>query len=412
MSRDASSSVPRELLQTRPEEDSGTTTSGYYEYQYGWVAQHALEMTNATSGLEWILCEWHTDFILGWGSAFAPVSVKHREPNSGRWTVAKLFSDGGLLTLYKRWLGLGRPAECRWVTNGGWDTDCAALASACAPGDCDALNSWLDDHAWRFDGESRDDVRDFLVCLRMNNNSARTADQRVVNVERCSRPALRRLGLTTAAAGRAYDEVVGIARKASQGFGGTEPTTWCEASQGALDHAVLTRAAAENRLIRRDQIATLLRGVADPASADPPPATPGTTTLMKKLNRGEVVPTARAAARRNRLSWTAYEAAYVEPLPAEGRLSQFDSLRARVLSEATDAQLSAKASGEPYGDEMLQGVRERMRGVAGEPAMMRGLTADLLMGLVYDLTARCEVWWSPWFDVDPEEDAGGDGGAQ
>lgn len=131
--------VPHSVAGKRPGEDAGATSSAYYEFQYGWVARHALEMTDPSSELKWILCEWHTDFILGWAESFTPVSVKHREPNSGRWTVATMFSDGGLDTLYRRWDELGRPAQGRWVTNGGLDSECQALAKACSESDTSAL---------------------------------------------------------------------------------------------------------------------------------------------------------------------------------------------------------------------------------------------------------------------------------
>ncbi|MCZ4498336.1 MAG: hypothetical protein JWQ74_889 [Marmoricola sp.] len=405
MSEEPSTAIPQSLAGSPPGEDSGASTAGWYEFQYGWVARHALEMTDPSNSLVWILCEWHTDFILGWADGtFCPVSVKHREPNSGRWTIATLFSDGGMLTLYERWDGLGRPAHCRWVTNGGWDTDCNKLAKACASSDTENQEAWLDSNAFRFTGASRDDVRAFLLALRLTNDSPRTKDQRVVQIDRCARPALKKLGLSDRQAASVYDAVVGIARTASQGFGGTEPTIWCSSDPTAFDAKSLAVADSANRVLRCAPICALAQSIATPAAAELPPEPESDTTLIKKLRRGDVVPTAEWAARRNRMSWTAFEATYSEPVPMDGQPSVFETLRSRVVAESADAQIAAQAGTPPYGNQMLQDVRERMRGVAAETTALGGLTPDLLMGLAYDLTARCEIWWSELFDLDAPKD--------
>jgi hypothetical protein len=408
MSDECPAPVPASLASRRPDEDAGATSSGYYEFQYGWVARHALEMSDPACDLEWILCEWHTDFILGWATTFAPVSVKHREPNSGHWTIATLFSDGGLLTLYRRWHELGRPKQCRWVTNGGLNTECRALAKACSSIDTGALQDWLDKHAFRFDGASRSDALAFLMSLRMDNNSSRTNDQRILHIERSARPALRALGLSTREASAVYDAVMGLARTASQGFGGTEPTMWSSSGADAFDAAVLAAADSASRVIRSGPIGILARKLAAPAAAEMPPEPALDTTLIKKLRRGHVVPTAEMAARRTRMGWTAFEATYSEPLPLGGRPSEFESLRSRVVSEATDAQIDAQKDGQPYGNRMYREMRARMRTVAVEPSSLGTLTPDLLMGLAYDLTARCEIWWSERFDVDAPSHAQAD----
>lgn len=405
MTEETRVSVPASLAAMRPGEDAGATSSGYFEFQYGWVARHALEMTDPSCELKWILCEWHTDFILGWADSFTPVSVKHREPNSGHWTVGTLFSDGGLNTLYTRWHELSRPAQCRWVTNGGLNTDCRALAKACAATDGEVFEAWFDKHGFRFGGASRADVIAFLAALRIDNDSSRSKDQRIVQIDSVARPALRGLGLRGVDAPAVYDAVVSTARTASQGFGGTEPTTWSSSSAAAFDAAVLAAADSAKRVIRPESVTELARKLAMPAAAEPPPTSPESTTLIKKLRRGKVVPTAEMAARRTRMGWTAYEATYSEPLPVSGLPSVFETLRSRIALEATDAQIGAARDGQPYGNRMYEEMRARMRALAAEPSSPSALTPDLLMGLAYDLTAQCEIWWSERFDPDASERA-------
>lgn len=392
--------IPPSVASVRPAEDAGATSSGYYEFQYGWVARHALEMTDERSGLKWIMCEWHTDFVLGWADSFAPVSVKHREPNSGHWTIATMFSEGGLNTLYTRWCELGRPSTCRWVTNGGLNAESRKLQTACAATDTGQFTKWFENHGFRFENAKSVDVVAFLTALRIDNDSSRSKDQRIVQIDRIARPALRGLGLSAVDAPAVYDAVVGIARSASQGFGGTEPTAWSSSRPEAFDAAVLAVADSEKRVIKAESVKDIARHLCEPAAAVPPPTSPENTTLTKKLRRGEVVPTAEMAARRTRVGWAAYEATFSEPLPVPGQQSALEHLRSRVLMEATDAQIGAAKRGEPYGNLMYEEMRTRMKALAAEPSSLRQLTPDLLMGLAYDLTAHCEIWWSERFDLD------------
>jgi len=392
--------IPASVASVRPAEDAGATSSGYYEFQHGWVARHALEMTDGTTGLRWILCEWHTDFVLGWADSFAPVSVKHREPNSGHWTIATMFSDGGLLTLYTRWCELGRPSKCRWITNGGLNAECRKLQAACAATDVAEFTQWFAKYGFRLGKAKEVDVVAFLTALRIDNDSSRSKDQRIVQIDRYARPALRGLGLSSVEAPSVYDAVVSIARTASQGFGGTEPTTWSSSFPDAFDASVLALADSEKRVIRAEPIKEVARRLCLPAAAVPPPVSREATTLTKKLRKGEVVPTAEMAARRTRMGWASYEATFSEPLPVPGQQSALEELRSRVLIEATDAQIGAARCGQPYGNVMYEEMRTRMKALASEPTSLTRLTPDMLMGLAYDLTAHCEIWWSERFDLD------------
>jgi hypothetical protein len=409
MTQEDLETIPPSVANVRPAEDAGATSSSYYEFQYGWVARHALEMTDEGSGLKWILCEWHTDFVLGWADSFAPVSVKHREPNSGHWTIATMFSEGGLNTLYARWRELGRPTMCRWVTNGGLNGECKRLQAACAATDVAQFKKWFAKHGFRFEKAKCADVVAFLTALRIDNDSSRSKDQRIVQIDRIARPMLRNLGLSAVEAPAVYDAVVGIARTASQGFGGTEPATWSSSRRDAFDAVVLATADSDKRVIRAEPIQNVARHLCEPAAAVPPPTSPENTTLTKKLQRGEVVPTAEMAARRTRMGWAAYEAAFSEPLPVPGQQSSLEELRSRVLMEAADAHIGAAKRSQPYGNVMYEEMRTRMKALAADPSSLTWLTPDLLMGLVYDLTAHCEIWWSERFDLDAADVGDGDG---
>ncbi|KQU64122.1 hypothetical protein [Phycicoccus sp. Root101] len=251
--------------------------------------------------------------------------------------------------------------------------------------------------AGRFGSDDLVAVGDFLAVLRLDNDQSRATDQRFVHIEQVARPALVALGLSPADAGKAYDAVLSLVRAASQALAGV-PGVWMRSNSGNLDSAALVAESVRNRLLRREDVASALRSEGVAATAQLPNPSSTGTTLTKKLDRGEIVPTARAAAARARMEWSSFEMARTPPVPDR---PSFSRLRSLLTASALDAQLNAaaQAADAPYGNAMLTDMRRRVGRLAKDGDLPAGLDADLLMGLVYDLTARCEIWWSPEFDV-------------
>ena len=119
-------------LEGRPLDDAGSSTGANYEFQYQVAARHCCDMMSP-DGPDWVLCEWHTDYVIGRGAhGVVLVSVKHRDRQRGGWTIARLCSDAGKLpSLRTRWQQCGRPAECRFVTNAHLAGSAVKLAQAC-----------------------------------------------------------------------------------------------------------------------------------------------------------------------------------------------------------------------------------------------------------------------------------------
>jgi len=359
-------------------------------------------MARTGAGLAWVLCEWHTDYVLGWNDgARSVVSVKHREADSGFWTIARLFSDGGMGTLYQRWAEGGRPAESRWVTNGGLDIDCRKLLNACASDDRDSLQTLAVDLAPRF-AVTEDEVLAFLRTLRISNDTPSARHIRTVDIDDFARPTLSDLGLAIEAAADAYDAVVELVRAAARAAGSVCPSVWLLSALGSLDAAAQIRADVSRRMIRRQHVIAALRQAAVPAASALPAGGVPTTRLTRKLRAGDVVPTAVAAARRARRAWTEYERGVTPPLPGYGSGPDFRALRTVLTAEAAEAQRLARERGEPYGDRMLADIHNRVAMVARDLAPVHAIDARLLMGLTYDLTAQCEIWWSPQFEIEEQ----------
>ncbi len=393
------------LLSTSPEEDSGSDTADRYEFQHHCVARHCLDLLRSSADLVAVICEWHTDYILLWSDgSHALLSVKHREHSQGPWTRARLMADGGLGTLFERWRKHGRTAECRFVTNGGLDADCRRLADACATGEESQL---LDEAAYFAAGlkVTAADMRAFLMSLRLDAGLPERRFVRVVNIEEYARPLLRELRLDVRAAAPCYDAVVDLARAAARAAGGGDgpPTV---SAPGALDAENQVKVAVAKRTISVDQVKAAFQ-LAGPAAAEPPLAIGvEATRLTVKLREGSLGETTVSAARRSRLSWTLYERGMAAPVPDPldplGDVSA--ALREAVLYEASAAERLAReevgvADDRPFGARMFSILEDRLAALARTPRAL-GVDPRLLMGLAFDLTAQCEVWWSPDFDVD------------
>jgi hypothetical protein len=387
------------LLERLPVEDAGASTARWYQFQWAIVNRYCLEMARPSSGLAWVLCEWHADYALGWKDGTRTLaSVKYREPDSGAWTIARLFSDGGLSKLLKRWDSCGRPKQCQWVTNGGLDLDCRNLRDACLATNKKKLASMASELRARF-GQPVSVVAAFLSALRIEHRTPAIEYIRIIDTENYARSVLVELGLTPEAAKDVYDAAMELVRAAAQALGRNQGP-WMLALPGALDRESAIRADVKRRMITREQVLAVVRSASVPAAAALPEMSQPVTRLVAKLSKGKVVPNAYASARRARRAWTEYERSITPPLPGNSIGPDFRALRTRLTAEAADAQLGASRTGEPYGNLMLSDMQDRVASVVRDMHPSFGVDPRLLMGLVYDLTAQCEIWWSPEFRIE------------
>jgi hypothetical protein len=287
------------------------------------------------------------------------------------------------------------------MTNGGLDVESRKLRDACSSKSESILKQFPSDLSSRFKGEQAD-VFEFLSVLRIDNGHPAKKHIRTVVTEESTRQALSELGLSQDARSDAYECIFNLVYSAALAAGPAQPA-WILSSPGALDQEVLVQAEVRKRLITREQVVAALRVASVPAASLLPAPGPATTKLVSKLRAGDVVPTAQAAARRARLAWSSYERGTSPPIPGSaGAPLDFIRLREQLTAEATKAQIAARRNGNPYGDRMLEELQERVSEIARSFPPALGLTTSLLMGLIYDLTAHCEIWWSTEYDVDQE----------
>jgi WD40 repeat protein len=239
-----------------PEEDSGSDTSDRYAFQYHAAARHCCELLR-TNGPDWVLCEWHTDYAIRQSGEHILVSVKHRDDASWRWTRARLFAEGGLNTLRRRWEDCGRPAECRLVTNSTLDSESNALALACRRGDLKTIRETAVSIAGGAGAEA-DRLVDFLRVLRIEAALPGRNFIRAANVERYMVPTLDELGHTELSPWDAYDAVVVEVWKASRGTENPSNCGWLMSTVGAQDEDTLRASTFERRKITRARLVRAL----------------------------------------------------------------------------------------------------------------------------------------------------------
>jgi hypothetical protein len=113
--------------------------------------------------------------------------------------------------------------------------------------------------------------------------------------------------------------------------------------------------------------------------------------MVRKLEAGGIGPTNVENAKQLRADWTDYETRWRREVP--GSDPEWLNLRARVLDAAAQAELDIDTA-ETYGEAMLRALNtrlqdERLQGLTGFPMDDR-----LLLGLAFQLTDECRVWWS------------------
>ncbi len=390
------------LVDAPPADDTGAQTHGRYRFQWECAARHCFAML-LSSDIVAIVCEWEEDFVVFYaGRVPELVSVKHRELSQGPWTVNALLREGGVAHLFDRWMRLDQRPCCLLITNaglkpGGDEAD--AFATACHARDEASLGRLGPLLARLLATDDLDDVVRFCCALTIEAGVPGRDHLRDHHLERVVRPALTSLGLAEGGAVWAYEAVVAAVEIASRG-GSASPLPLLDyvADPARLTAGHARRAMLARRLLQPDDIRALVLATCreDAVRLARPAAEPSSPTAMvQKLERGLLGPTTIEAAKRLRASWSELEARYRADLP--GTDAELHDLRVRVHAIAGEAERAAQEGSEPYGVRMHEEL---------EPRLLRDRLGRLppfpfddrhLLGLVYQLTDECAVWWSSPF---------------
>jgi hypothetical protein len=353
-----------------------------------------------------IVCETYEDYIVFYESGeIELVSVKHRDPSQGAWTLATLSTDGGLKHLLVNWLRSERTARCRLQTNGGMKTgrrEAAHLASACRLQRNDELEEAVVSLKKYLGPIGDEDIRTFLEALLIEDELPNRNHITDSNLEQLMRPALERLGLDKGCAGAAYKALVSRIEEASRA-GARTPHKMLHslASTDQMRESTTLRVVLEKRTLTREVILPLLQeecGLGGTLLRSSQDHVASSTALVKKLRAGGLEETAINSAKRLRLVWSTCESQYSDDLP--GYDDEMSDLRTRVLEIVATVIARVKKTGVPYGDALRREVKRAVKVAVLSRKPAFPLDDHHLLGLVYQLTDECEVWWSEPFQLD------------
>lgn len=204
--------------------------------------------------------------------------------------------------------------------------------------------------------------------------------------------ALEALGLDVRCARDAYEALADLIQRRSRS--GRRLSAAYVANIDRLRNDIQTKELVSQRSVARYEVIATIQDAC--VGTDPVLQAPDDvpeTRLTEKLRLGGLEETAINAARRLRAAWYAFERQYRDDLSR--RPDEIDDLRLRTLDLAADATTEvAGRHPEPYAPALRSQMKETVRVRQLEHAPVLPVDDALLMGLVYQLTDECEIWWS------------------
>jgi hypothetical protein len=430
---DAGSAVgPTAAVDVPLVEDDGPDTQDRFRWQHHCTAADALRMLVDDHVLR-VVCEVHADYVVERSSGSELVSCKHREQHRGPWKLTDICKSGGIAKLFSRWIDTGAEL-CRLMTNASLApgaNESADVFAACGP-TAEVDKTELSQRAValaqgllaaaRADagkpsrmpgipnspkparGKQADCPDDFLALV-VQFMSVLTIRPELPSrdliethhAEELARTTLEKCGLPTHDVRSVYMRLVeSIGTKNLQmGLTG-EYSDWLTNPKKGLQKGS-QRALVQARTINPEQVRALMtsRPVDAPLRRH---ATTGQERLRAKLRAGGSDPNSINVACLLQEAWHAEWASFSTGLP--GDTERRDNLETRIILAAGRAATRAKRSSDKWADEIWESVEKDL-----EDGMLDAHGADEftvlhLLGLMFDLSARCQVWFSPEFDVD------------
>ncbi|MCW2983434.1 MAG: sle2 [Conexibacter sp.] len=380
-------------LQTAPVDDSGTGTQDRYHYQHHCTARLVFAMLGAPD-VTLVVCETHEDAMVFYDDGIVElVSIKHRDDQ-----VLPLGPlREALVGLFRRWQRLGREPRCRLMTNAkpvAGKAKAAGLIEACHDRRPDA---WIQKVQTWTESEDAEEVRAFLTGFSADEPTGARQHIGAINLQDLVRPSLAAANLAATDAEVAYERVLGLIARCNR----DEPVDGTALLRYLADpeRASLTVRAQDRigrRAIDRQRLHEALLEPVIPKpraqlSFDDVPRR-DESTLERKLVLGGFGPTTVNAAQLLRANWEALETRWRTGAP--GGDPAFADLRVRALAAAARAERATHNEAAAYGEAMHEVVERdfTVDGLKHKPQF--ALTDEHLLGLIYELTDECRVWWS------------------
>jgi hypothetical protein len=375
--------IVSQAIQLSFEDDSGSETLARFDFQMHLAALECVRMLADDTVLH-IVCEWAEDYVIARTTGLELVSVKHREPSQGAWTLAAILEDGGVKHLYRRWAENGRDCRCRLQTNAGLAVGKqggSQLRSAHVgernPDALTKIGSGLGT-------DDIDDVVRFLQALVVEDSLPKRDDLLPRLLVDTLPPIAAHLGWPATEIRSRFATIKAQVVIAS----GRD----MQASGRDLSGAANPDLARARALVSKTVTRQTLRAAEGSAGHS-------TTRLARKLSAGGLGPTDIERCKRLRADWLSFSYRTDSGMTPDHRLSE---IQRQVQDLAVTAEDSARRPGQQYAQEM----RTRLIEVASASSVgaIYNLDIDRLLGAAYEETDRCRVWWSDRFDADGASD--------
>ncbi|MDM3918056.1 DUF4297 domain-containing protein [Mycobacteroides abscessus] len=424
-------------------DDAGAQTADRYEWQAAMAAAdglgaYALHCDGCLKHLDIshirVICEYHEDWIIQLGTEAELVSAKHREQSSGPWkSITDLVSAGGVGHLFSRWLLVDRHASARLVTNSptapGEATDlieCRELLERLAAGDelepdeqamldgcigtfCRALMMFRKElpEQWQAPQGARakdltvpDDLlqaaQAFVLIFRFDHHRPERALTRHAAPSLYAKPLLGKIGQPDILAAPVWEAVVQLFRLRMRAQGST--ANGGLPSIGPAPRPRTPDQALEDRIVTLpDIMIAVATAVSHPAAYKPIPRIRRITKLGAKMAQGGCSDTSIERAEQLRIDYTSYRRDRRNSVPGSAAEIQ---LVERILHRIADEETRKVRTGTaPWGDDLWAALAARLHDSPEELSKFH-LDGDLSLGGISELTARCQIWYSEFFDVE------------
>ncbi|NTW38924.1 MAG: hypothetical protein HGA44_03405 [Cellulomonadaceae bacterium] len=403
------------LLQTIPPDDAGAETADRFDWQaamaaadilsaYLQVVQQGRDNFDEAQVHVELICELHEDWALARGPDAEIVSAKHKETSFGAFTTLNsLLTDGGLLHLYRRWIALGRTPTCRVVTTAGLGGPPRELEEACQllkahvrPDASDlppvvgslhrALTGALNDD----EPSSMEDVTEFLAALRIDHSRPRRDQVSDFAPSGFARPVAETFG-KPGAAEAVWEAVLDVVRERMRAARPRRARSLPRVL-GARDEE-----GHERRTLTFAELDVAISVALENARAySPLPTLRPATRVAVKMTEGGCNVNSVQRAEALRLQYRRY---WRGRSTAPGGLAEREAVHNRLRQIADEETEAASNDDRRWGGDLWRRLDQRTTELIEEPDVS-GLGSHLLLGGISELANRCEIWFSPRFDVD------------
>ncbi|WP_166865767.1 hypothetical protein [Salinibacterium sp. ZJ70] len=434
------------LLQIDVTDDVGARTADLFHWQAAMatadgIAAVLMELDGnldvpqeSTSA---IVCEHHEDWVVRVADQLEIVSAKHREPSVGTWaSITVLIGDGGIGHLFTRWLRLDRKVSARLVScaalsNGEPSelSDCIALLRRATSGAnlTDAEEELVDRCVDKFSRaimmyrkelplewqapkdarakqldpprELHDAVRAFLVVL--NFDVARPSREFAPHAAPglYAAPLALKMNQPAALAPIIWSAVLRLFEVRMRARGSTErgglPKVAATVARG--DRVVESDELEPRTVTTRDILLAARSAIQNPGAYMPLARPAKLTKLSVKMANGGCADTSIARAERLKLDFARYRRAREATVP--GSSAERAAIERHLLRIADEETARSRTATGRWGADLWGAMSARLSD-APPQHLSAGLDGELALGGVADLASRCQVWFSPGFDVD------------